>query len=168
MDALAIDLTVNGTRRRFAVAPNLVLADLLRDTCRLAGCKIGCDQAACGACTVLVDGSPVAACATFVFAVDGSTITTIEGLGTHEALHPVQEAFLDARAFQCGFCTSGMILSVTALLGRTSAARPRDDPRLARRQHLPVHRLCGDSRRRRSCSGSSSGPSGDKGFNPRW
>ena len=120
---IPVTLTVNGVRRTFAVAPNVVLADLLRDGCRLTGCKIGCDQAACGACTVLVEGQPVAACTTFAFAVDGCRVTTVEGLGTDAALSPIQEAFLDTQAFQCGFCTSGMIVSVTALL----AAHPHPD-----------------------------------------
>lgn len=123
MSEVPVTLTINGRQRAFALAPNTVLADLLRETCHLKGCKVGCDQAACGACTVLVDGRPVASCATFAFAVDGAAVTTIEGLGRVDALGPVQEAFLDAQAFQCGFCTSGMILSVTALL----AAHPRPD-----------------------------------------
>jgi carbon-monoxide dehydrogenase small subunit len=87
----------------------------------LTGCKVGCDQAVCGACTILVDGEPQTACTTFAFELDGKTVTTIEGLGSGLAngtLHPVQRAFLDHTAFQCGFCTPGMILSVTALLAR--------------------------------------------------
>ena len=82
------------------------------------GCKVGSDGGVCGACTVLVGGIPVAACATFAFAVDGRSITTIEGLGRAGALDRVQNAFLATGAFQCGFCTSGMILSIVALLER--------------------------------------------------
>ena len=123
MTGVVLALTLNGRARTFEIAPNLVLADLLRESCRLPGCKVGCDQAACGACTVLVDGRPVAACTTFAFAVDGCDVVTVEGLGSDTGLSPVQEAFLDAQAFQCGFCTSGMIVSVTALL----AAHPDPD-----------------------------------------
>jgi aerobic carbon-monoxide dehydrogenase small subunit len=115
--ALDIEITVNGTRRRLSVAPNQVLADLLREELQLTGCKIGCDQAVCGACTVLVDGLPATACTTFAFELDGKALTTIEGL-SDGALHPVQQAFLEHTAFQCGFCTPGMILSVAALLAR--------------------------------------------------
>ena len=116
-DTVDIALTVNGTAQRAAVAPNLVAADWLRETLMLTGCKVGCDQAVCGACTILVDGEPVTACTTFAFELDGKTVTTIEGLA-NGSLHPVQQAFLDNTAFQCGFCTPGMILSVTALLAR--------------------------------------------------
>lgn len=112
---VAIAVTINGTAHRLAVAPNQVVADLLRETLMLTGCKIGCDQAVCGACTILVDGQPVTACTTFAFELDGKAVTTIEGLA-NGSLHPVQQAFLAHTAFQCGFCTPGMILSVTALL----------------------------------------------------
>jgi carbon-monoxide dehydrogenase small subunit len=115
-----IDITVTVNRRtyRLNVPPNRVVADLLREDLQLAGCKIGCDQAVCGACTVLVDGLPVTACTTFVFELDGTAVTTIEGLSKGGTLHPIQRAFLEHSAFQCGFCTPGMILSVKALLER--------------------------------------------------
>jgi aerobic carbon-monoxide dehydrogenase small subunit len=111
-------ITLNGVPRHFEVAPQVVLADVLRDHCGLTGCKVACDQAVCGACTVLADGRPIAACATFMFALDGACITTIEGLAKGSALHPVQEAFLACDALQCGFCTPGMVLSTVALLER--------------------------------------------------
>jgi aerobic-type carbon monoxide dehydrogenase small subunit (CoxS/CutS family) len=113
---ITVSVTLNGAPRQFTVAPNNVLADVLREHCGLTGCKVGCDQGVCGACTVLVNGRPVAACATFMFAVDGATITTVEGLASGDVLHRVQEAFVACGAFQCGFCTSGMILSAVALL----------------------------------------------------
>jgi carbon-monoxide dehydrogenase small subunit len=113
---LTVSVTLNGTRRQFDVASNAVLADVLRERCGLTGCKVACDQGVCGACTVLVNGRPVAACSTFMFAVDTAEITTIEGLAADDTLHRVQQAFLACKAFQCGFCTSGMILSVVALL----------------------------------------------------
>lgn len=118
MTEITVSVSVNGKPRRLAVSSNAVLADVLRERCGLTGCKVGCDQGVCGACTVLVDGEPVAACATFMFAVEGSEITTIEGLPAPGILHRVQQAFLARDAFQCGFCTSGMILSATALLAR--------------------------------------------------
>jgi carbon-monoxide dehydrogenase small subunit len=113
---LDIAITVNGRAHRLSVPPNRILADLLREELLLTGCKIGCDQAVCGACTVLVDDLPVTACTTFAFELDGKAVTTIEGLSDGGELHPIQRAFLDHSAFQCGFCTPGMILSVKALL----------------------------------------------------
>jgi carbon-monoxide dehydrogenase small subunit len=118
MSAIGITLTVNCHAYRLSVAPRRVLADVLREELHLTGCKIGCDQAACGACTVLVDDMPVTACTTFAFELDGKAVTTIEGLAEDDELHPVQRAFLEHGAFQCGFCTPGMVLSVTALLAR--------------------------------------------------
>lgn len=122
-ERIAISLTLNGRPLRAEVAPELMLADLLRDQCGLTGTKIGCDQATCGACTVLLDGAPAAACATFAWQTDGATLTTIEGLAVNGALDPVQEAFKANSAFQCGYCTPGMILSAKALL----AANPAPD-----------------------------------------
>ena len=109
--------TVNGEQRACMVPTNLVLADFLREKLGLKGCKVACDAAACGACTVLVDGRPVAACSAFAFGIDGADVLTIEGVGAG-APDPVQQAFLECDAFQCGFCTPGMILSVKALLAR--------------------------------------------------
>lgn len=113
---ITVSVTLNGLPRQFQVASNDVLADVLRERCGLMGCKVGCDQGVCGACTVLVNSRPVAACTTFMFAVDGAEIVTIEGLASGDVLHRVQEAFLACGAFQCGFCTSGMVLSIVALL----------------------------------------------------
>jgi carbon-monoxide dehydrogenase small subunit len=115
---VAISLTLNGKAHKVAVAPNVTLADLLREHFALTGCKVGCDEGVCGACTVIVDGVPVSACNTFAFSADGRAVTTIEGLASAGTLHRVQQAFLDSGAFQCGFCTSGMILSIATLLAR--------------------------------------------------
>jgi carbon-monoxide dehydrogenase small subunit len=111
-----ITVTINRRTQRLNVPPNRIFADLLREDLLLTGCKIGCDQAVCGACTVLVDGLPVTACTTFAFELDGTAVTTIEGLSEEGMLHPIQRTFLEHSAFQCGFCTPGMILSVKALL----------------------------------------------------
>lgn len=117
-DTIAISVTLNGQTLRASVAPQTMLADLLREQRGLTGTKIGCGQATCGACTVLVDGAPVAACATFAWQTDGTAVTTIEGLAANGALDPVQEAFKAKSAFQCGYCTPGMIMAAKALLAR--------------------------------------------------
>ena len=128
-DAIEVAVTINGRGHRLAVPPRRVLADVLREDLQLLGCKIGCDQAVCGACTVLVDDLPVTACTTFAFEIDGKAVTTIEGLAESGRYDPVQRAFLEHSAFQCGFCTPGMILSVKALLAR----HPEPDEALIRR-----------------------------------
>jgi aerobic carbon-monoxide dehydrogenase small subunit len=122
-ERIAISLTLNGRAERARVAPETMLAAFIRDECGLTGTKIGCDQATCGACTVLMDGAPVASCATFAWQADGAVVTTIEGLAANGALDPVQEAFKAKSAFQCGYCTPGMILLAKALL----AANPAPD-----------------------------------------
>jgi carbon-monoxide dehydrogenase small subunit len=116
MRTLSLSLKVNGVARRASAATHLTLADFLRDELGLHGCKIACDAAVCGACTVLLEGAPIAACSTFMFEVEGANVTTVEGLSGPDGLHPVQRAFLEADAFQCGFCTPGMLLAVKALL----------------------------------------------------
>jgi carbon-monoxide dehydrogenase small subunit len=113
---MTLSVTVNDVPRALKVADHQTLAEMLREQLGLTGCKIGCDQAACGACTVLVDGIPTAACATFAAMADGKSILTIEGLSPNGGLDPVQQAFADTGAVQCGFCTAGMILSTHALL----------------------------------------------------
>jgi aerobic-type carbon monoxide dehydrogenase small subunit (CoxS/CutS family) len=113
---LSLSLQVNGVSRRTTAATHLTLADYLRDDLGLHGCKIACDAAVCGACTVLVGGEPMAACSTFMFELEDADVTTVEGLAGPDGLHPVQTAFLEADAFQCGFCTPGMMLAVKALL----------------------------------------------------
>jgi carbon-monoxide dehydrogenase small subunit len=115
---LAIRFSLNGVERTATVKPNLNLADLLREQFGLGGVKIGCDQGVCGACTVLADGVPMAACATFAWQAEGRAIVTVEGLAQSGAFDPVQEAFKANSAFQCGYCTPGMILLAKALLDR--------------------------------------------------
>ncbi len=107
---------LNGAATNRRVAVERTLADLLRDELDLKGCKIACSRGVCGACVALVDGLPVAACSTFAFQVQGCSVLTIEGLETGGKLHTIQQAFVDRSAFQCGFCTSGMVLLSKALL----------------------------------------------------
>ena len=111
-----ITLTVNGVVKRLAVAPWTSLLDLLREHLDLTGTKKGCDHGQCGACTVLVNGVRINSCLTLAVMKDGSEVTTIEGLVTGEVLHPLQEAFIEQDAFQCGYCTPGQICSAVGLL----------------------------------------------------
>jgi aerobic-type carbon monoxide dehydrogenase small subunit (CoxS/CutS family) len=111
-----IQLTVNGKEVEMDVYPNLTLLDLLRDELGLTGTKKGCNQGECGACTVILDGVPINSCLKLVVEADGGHVTTIEGLPDEEKLHPLQEAFIEHDALQCGFCTPGQIMSAKALL----------------------------------------------------
>ena len=111
-----LDITVNGVKRSLKIAPNLRLLDLLRDELGLTGTKEGCGIGECGACTVLLDGQAVNSCLVLAGQCAGRQVLTIEGLSDGEKLHPLQQAFLDHGAVQCGFCTPGMILSAAALL----------------------------------------------------
>lgn len=113
---LDIAFTLNGERKDAAVVPHTLLIDFLRDAQRLRGVKRSCDMQVCGACTVLVNGKPMSSCTTLAVDIDGATVTTIEGLSDGDVLDPVQQAFLDHNALQCGFCTPGFILSAKALL----------------------------------------------------
>jgi carbon-monoxide dehydrogenase small subunit len=113
-----ISVTINGKIYEVAVPPNLTLADLLRYELGLTGTKKGCDMGDCGTCTVIKDGRPVNSCLVLAVQAHGSEITTIEGVETDNGLHPVQQAFVEMGAIQCGFCTPGMILSAKSLLDR--------------------------------------------------
>jgi aerobic-type carbon monoxide dehydrogenase small subunit (CoxS/CutS family) len=119
-------LTVNGHARTVTTDPERPLLDVLREDLDLTGTKYACGEGRCGACTVLVDGRSVRACVTDVRRVDKRSIVTIEGLATEESLHPIQEAFVEAGALQCGYCTSGMILQTLALLERKSDPSDRE------------------------------------------
>jgi isoquinoline 1-oxidoreductase alpha subunit len=114
-----MELVVNQKRYRLQVDPNSFLLWALRDELELTGSKYGCGEGHCGACTVLVDGAPVRSCITRVSTVSGKEITTIEGLAQNGRLHPLQEAFIQADAMQCGYCTPGMILSGVGLLKKS-------------------------------------------------
>jgi carbon-monoxide dehydrogenase small subunit len=111
-----VTMTVNGVQRTVSTDPERSLLDVLREDLHLTGAKYGCGEGRCGACTVLMDGKRTLACVTPVSLANKKTITTIEGLARGDALHPVQEAFLEEGAIQCGYCTSGMILTAAALL----------------------------------------------------
>jgi isoquinoline 1-oxidoreductase subunit alpha len=113
---MAITVTVNGTTHALDLDPDTPLLWALRDTLGLTGTKFGCGVAACGACTVHVDGKALRSCSVPVVAVDGAAVTTIEGLAPQGGLHPVQQAWLDHQVPQCGYCQSGMIMAVSALL----------------------------------------------------
>jgi carbon-monoxide dehydrogenase small subunit len=126
MGGRTVKLTVNGETYEVLVEPNSTLLDLLRDHLRLTGTKRGCDAGDCGSCTVLMDGKPVNACLVLALKAEGREIITIEGLsGGTTKLHPIQEAFIEQGAIQCGFCTPGMILSAKALLDRNP--RPTEE-----------------------------------------
>jgi aerobic carbon-monoxide dehydrogenase small subunit len=112
-----IEMKVNGVVRRGTVQPRLTLADHLRGNCQLTGTHLGCEHGVCGACTVLLDGEAVRACLVFAVQADGSEITTVEGMSSPDGgLSPVQAAFRDHHGLQCGFCTPGFVVSVTAFL----------------------------------------------------
>ena len=117
----SVHLRVNGADVEVDVPTSEMLFDTARDRLGLGGANLGCDHASCGACTMLVDGSPRASCSTFTWAVDGADVTTIEGVGTPTAPSPVQEAFAKCSAFQCGYCTPGLIMTSTALLAEDPA-----------------------------------------------
>jgi carbon-monoxide dehydrogenase small subunit len=115
---LKVRLNVNGTEHELDVEPRQLLVHALRDNLGLTGTHVGCDTSNCGACTVHMDGMAVKSCTILAVKADGAEITTIEGMGTEDNLHPMQEAFWNNHGLQCGYCTPGMIMSATALLAR--------------------------------------------------
>ncbi|HEV8253249.1 MAG TPA: (2Fe-2S)-binding protein [Vicinamibacteria bacterium] len=117
--AVALSLKVNGQLKSVTVEPRVTLLRALRNHLDLTGAKEVCDRGACGACTVLLDGQPVCSCLMLAADAEGHEITTVEGLGTPEKMSPVQAAFVEADALQCGFCTPGFVVASTALLSRT-------------------------------------------------
>ena len=123
-DKIPIALVVNGVETKLRVAPWTTLLDALRDHLDLTGTKKGCDHGQCGACTVLVDGRRVNSCLTLAVMKDGAKVTTVEGLATKDALHPLQQAFIEHDAFQCGYCTPGQICSAAGLIAEGKAKSP--------------------------------------------
>ena len=122
--AISVTLDVNGEARTLQAEPSTTLLDALRERLHLTGTKKGCDHGQCGACTVLVDGRRVNSCLTLVVMKDGAKVTTVEGLAADGALHPLQQAFIDHDAFQCGYCTPGQICSAAGLIAEGKAKTP--------------------------------------------
>jgi len=118
MAEMRVRLQVNGEDHDLEVEPRLLLVHLLRDRLGLTGTHVGCDTSNCGACTVHLDGRAVKSCTVFAVQADGAQVTTIEGIGSEEALHPMQDAFWTNHGLQCGYCTPGMIMAATDLLRR--------------------------------------------------
>lgn len=115
-DLCTINVTVNGSSYERTVEPRLLLSDFLRQDLGLTGTHVGCEHGVCGACTVLFDGRPVRSCLMFAVQADGHAIVTVEGLGTLDNLHPIQEAFREAHGVQCGFCTPGFLMTLLPFL----------------------------------------------------
>jgi len=125
---ISVKFTVNGLDRTLGLDPRATLLDVLREQLDLTGTKKGCDQGQCGACTVLVDGRRVLSCLTLAVTKDGADVTTVEGLARNGTLHPLQRAFIDHDAFQCGYCTSGQLCSAAGLIAE-GRARTADEIR---------------------------------------
>jgi len=121
-----VAITVNGQAERHDVEPRTLLVHYLREECHRTGTKVGCDTSSCGACTVLLDGESVKSCTMLAVQADGATVTTIEGLAPGDELHPVQQAFQDHHALQCGFCTAGMVMAAVSLLEEIPEPTERD------------------------------------------
>lgn len=134
-DAVPIALQINGVTRTVHAEPHMTLAEALRGPLGLTGTKIACNRGACSACTVWLDGQPVCSCMMLAIEVGTRAVTTIEGLADGETLHPVQQAFIDHDALQCGFCTPGMIMSCAALVER-NVEPSADDVRAAISGHI--------------------------------
>jgi carbon-monoxide dehydrogenase small subunit len=124
--ATAVSIRVNGAMQQHEIEPRMLLVHFLRDVCGLTGTHVGCETSICGACTVLVGDQAVKACAMLAVQADGESVTTIEGLATNGALHPLQTAFWECHALQCGYCTPGMIMTAVQIL--------RETPRPTRQQ----------------------------------
>ena len=117
-DKMDINLTINGRPHAVSVAPRKTLADVIREDCGQTGTHLGCEHGICGACTVIVDGAPVRSCLMFGVQADGSEIRTVEGLTNGNELHPMQRAFTEHHALQCGYCTPGFLMLATSVLER--------------------------------------------------
>jgi aerobic carbon-monoxide dehydrogenase small subunit len=125
VDSVTVTVTVNGVRHTRATEPRRLLSDFLRDELGLTGTHVGCEHGVCGACTVLWEGRPARSCLAFAVQADGAALMTVEGLASDGALHPMQQAFADTHALQCGFCTPGFLLAAVDLLHRVPD--PDDD-----------------------------------------
>lgn len=121
---MTLAMRVNGQPVTLEIEPRELLLDVVRDRLGLTGAKRSCDLQVCGACTLLVDGVPVSSCCTLAYEANGKRVETVEGLARHGDLHPIQQAFIEKTAVQCGFCTSGMLLATKALLAETPHPSP--------------------------------------------
>ena len=137
--SIPIAVTVNGMRYEQAVEPRLLLSDFLRHELGLTGTHVGCEHGVCGTCTVLLDGEPVRSCLTFAVQAHGHDVRTVEGLGTIDKLHPLQEAFREAHGLQCGFCTPGFLMTLVPFLDENPEPDRGGDPRGDFGQPVPVH-----------------------------
>jgi aerobic carbon-monoxide dehydrogenase small subunit len=124
--SVQVSVTVNGAERSAEIEPRLLLVHFLRETLGLTGTHVGCDTSNCGACTVHLNGEAVKSCTLLAMQADGAEVTTIEGMGTEGALHPLQEAFWEHHGLQCGYCTPGMIMAAADLLERNSDPSERE------------------------------------------
>jgi carbon-monoxide dehydrogenase small subunit len=131
-----VSLAVNGVRHELDLEPRELLVYVLRDRLRLTGTNVGCDTSSCGACTVLLNGESVKACTVLGVQADGAELTTIEGMASNGALHPIQQAFHEAHGLQCGFCTPGMVMATASLLAQTP------DPSEEQIRHALEGNLC--------------------------
>ncbi len=120
-DVHSVVVTVNGTRHERTVEARLLLSDFIRHEIGLTGTHVGCEHGVCGACTILYDGVPARSCLMFAVQAHGHAVTTVEGLGQGDQLNPLQQAFRDAHGLQCGYCTPGILMTMTAFLAETSA-----------------------------------------------
>ena len=136
-----ITLTINGRAHAIAVEPRRTLADAIREDCGQTGTHIGCEHGVCGACTVIVDGEPVRSCLMFAVQAEGKAIRTVEGLANGDALHPMQQAFMDHHGLQCGFCTPGFPDAGGRRAGARAGHQRRRSARRAVVESLPLHRL---------------------------
>ncbi len=123
---MTVAMTVNGAAQRHDVEPRTLLVHYLREAAGLTGTKVGCDTSSCGACTVLVDGESVKSCTMLAAQADGAVVTTIEGLADGDVQHPVQRAFHEQHALQCGFCTAGMVMAAVSLLEENPSPTERE------------------------------------------
>jgi len=138
---MEVSVTVNGTTRSADVEPRTLLVHYLRDELGLTGTNIGCDTSSCGACTVLVDGRSAKSCTLLAAQVDGAEVTTIEGLAGDDGLHPMQQAFHECHALQCGYCTPGMVMAAVSLVDEYDEPGRGRSPGRPGGQPLPLHRL---------------------------
>ena len=125
-ETISITVTVNGVKHTADVEPRLLLADFIRENLDLTGTHVGCEHGICGACTILMNGDSVRSCLTFAVQVDGAEIETVESLGDAENLNPLQQAFREHHALQCGFCTPGMLMTAAELLAQKSEMNRQD------------------------------------------